>query len=292
MNENIVKAREVLHNIGGHDYDSCGNYPLERREAEKIINILNAFISKNGEWLFTKTNFDKHGCTAECSVCHKKWKTYDKIRFEKEHEYCPKCGAIMKLDLKKIANVDLNMWESEKAIQIPTSELRKMEMGELSDGYHTFNQLYHQRAVLFACIVNQNKNKAWKSFKHADGKYCFDSDREWFIVGVDTPQGSYTYHYSKEYWDMFDCQELECGKEWDGHTEEDVTRLLSLPQEPRWIPCSDHLPEGHCLFCDIDSDIYYGHIYDNKWWAEGQNDKIKNVVAWMPLTGSIVVGRK
>lgn len=103
------------------------------------------------------------------------------------------------------------------------------DVGELSDGYHTFNQLYHQRAVLFACIVRQNKNKAWKSFKHSDGKYCFDSNGEWFIVGVDTPQGSYTYHYAKEYWDMFDCQELECGKEWDGHTEEDVTRLLSLP---------------------------------------------------------------
>jgi len=103
------------------------------------------------------------------------------------------------------------------------------DKGEISDGYHTFNQLYHQRAVLFACIVRQNKNKAWKSFKHSDGKYCFDSNGEWFIVGVDTPQGSYTYHYAKEYWDMFDCQELECGKEWDGHTEEDVTRLLSLP---------------------------------------------------------------
>lgn len=105
------------------------------------------------------------------------------------------------------------------------------DTGELSDGYHTFNQLYHQRAVLFACIVKQNKNKAWKSFKHSDGKYCFDSNGEWFIVGIDTPQGSYTYHYAKEYWDMFDCQELECGKEWDGHTEEDVTRLLSLEQE-------------------------------------------------------------
>lgn len=105
------------------------------------------------------------------------------------------------------------------------------DMGELSDGYHTFNQLYHQRAVLFACIVKQNKNKAWKSFKHSDGKYCFDSNGEWFIVGIDTPQGSYTYHYSKEYWDIFDCQELECGKEWDGHTEEDVTRLLSLEQQ-------------------------------------------------------------
>ena len=105
------------------------------------------------------------------------------------------------------------------------------DVGELSDGYHTFNQLYRQRAVLFACIVKQNKNKAWKSFKHSDGKYCFDSNGEWFIVGIDTPQGSYTYHFAKEYWDMFDCQELECGKEWDGHTEEDVTRLLSLEQE-------------------------------------------------------------
>jgi len=106
------------------------------------------------------------------------------------------------------------------------------DVGEVSDGYHTFNQLYHQRAVLFACIVKQNKNKAWKSFKHSDGKYCFNSNGEWFIVGIDTPQGSYTYHYTKEYWDMFDCQELECGKEWDGHTEEDVTRLLSLEQQP------------------------------------------------------------
>ena len=105
------------------------------------------------------------------------------------------------------------------------------DMGEVSDGYHTFNQLYHQRAVLFATIVNLNKDKAWKSFKHSDGKYCFDSNGEWFIVGVDTPKGSYTYHYSKEYWDMFHCEELECGKEWDGHTEEDVTRLLSLTQD-------------------------------------------------------------
>ena len=117
------------------------------------------------------------------------------------------------------------------------------DAGELSDGYHTFNQLYHQRAVLFASIVKQNKNKAWKSFKHSDGKYCFDSNGEWFIVGIDTPQGSYTYHYAKEYWDMFDCQKLECGKEWDGHTEEDVTRLLSLEQQP----CDDCISREQTL---------------------------------------------
>lgn len=106
------------------------------------------------------------------------------------------------------------------------------DVGEISDGYHTFNQLYHQRAILFATIVNQNKDIAWKSYKHSDGKYCFDSNGEWFIVGINTPEGSYTYHYSKEYWDYFKCKELDCGKEWDGHTEEDVTRLLSLEKEP------------------------------------------------------------
>lgn len=100
--------------------------------------------------------------------------------------------------------------------------------GDLSDSYYAFNQLYHQRAVLLACIVNRNKDKSWKSFKDSDGKYCFDSNGEWFIVGIDTSEGSYTYYYEKNYWDVFHCQELECGKEWDGHTKKDIIRLLSL----------------------------------------------------------------
>lgn len=121
------------------------------------------------------------------------------------------------------------------------------DMGEVSDGYHTFNQLYHQRAVLFATIVKQNKEKAWKSWKHEDGKFCFDSNKEWFIVGVDTPEGSYTYHYEKKYWDLFDCVELEHGKFWDGHTEEDVTRLLSLPSaEYEWIESRYVCTCSHC----------------------------------------------
>jgi hypothetical protein len=104
-------------------------------------------------------------------------------------------------------------------------------IGEFSDGYHTFNSLYHQRAVLFATIVNQNKERAWKSYKHEDGELCFGGG--WFIVGVDTPEGSYTYHYENAYWDMFHCEELEVGKHWDGHTEKDVTRLLSLENNVR-----------------------------------------------------------
>lgn len=113
-------------------------------------------------------------------------------------------------------------------LQKENEEINKAkENGTLSDGYHTFNDLYYQRCVLFATICNLNKNIAWKSKRHSDGKKCFDSDN-WFIVGIDTPEGSYTYHYEMKYWNLFDVQELELGKKWDGHTEKDVTRLLSL----------------------------------------------------------------
>lgn len=101
------------------------------------------------------------------------------------------------------------------------------DIEDLSDGFHTFRQLYYQRMMLFASIVKQNKDRAWKSLRHEDGELCFGG--EWFIVGIDTPEGSYTYHYEANYYSLFDCKELERGKHWDGHTEKDVTRLLTLP---------------------------------------------------------------
>lgn len=110
------------------------------------------------------------------------------------------------------------------------------EIDDVSDGFHTFRQLYYQRMMLFAAIVKQNKDKAWKSLRHEDGELCFGGG--WFIVGIDTPEGSYTYHYENNYFSLFDCEELERGKHWDGHTEKDVTRLLSLsPAQPE--PCED-----------------------------------------------------
>ena len=102
------------------------------------------------------------------------------------------------------------------------------EIDDLSDGFHTFRQLYYQRMILFATIVKQNKDKAWKSLRHEDGELCFGGG--WFIVGIDTPEGSYAYHYEDNYYSLFDCEELERSKHWDGHTEKDVTRLLSLPK--------------------------------------------------------------
>ena len=124
--------------------------------------------------------------------------------------------------------------------KMPSADVRPVPpggIGEMSDGYHTFNGLYYQRMVLFAALVKQNKNSAWKSHRHEDGELCFGGG--WFIVGLDTPKGSYTYHYEDKDWDLFDCEELPVGKHWDGHTEDDVTRLLSLPEMRPVVLCRD-----------------------------------------------------
>lgn len=103
------------------------------------------------------------------------------------------------------------------------------DIDDVSDGYHTFNNLYYQRMILFAVIVSLNKDLAWKSYKHNDGTLCFGGG--WFIVGISTPKGDFTYHYKNEYYDYFDCKELEVGKKWDGHTEYNIARLFSLCDE-------------------------------------------------------------
>ena len=107
--------------------------------------------------------------------------------------------------------------------------------GETSDGYHTFNELYHHRAVLFSVIVKAFPDKAWKSKQHNDGT-MYDG---MFIVGIDTSEGQATYHYDIDpYWDMFKCRELSRAPEWDGHTPaQAIERIRKL--EPvrygKWV---------------------------------------------------------
>ena len=99
--------------------------------------------------------------------------------------------------------------------------------GGTSDGYHTFDELYHHRMILFSIICNQNKEKAWKSKLHADGT-MYDN---YFIVGITTDKGDYTYHYHLDSWDYFNVSEIPNSPEWDGHKPEDITRLLTLVGE-------------------------------------------------------------
>lgn len=101
------------------------------------------------------------------------------------------------------------------------------DIGDVSDGYHTFNELYHHRAVLFSIICNQNARFAWKSKLHSDGT-MYDN---MFVVGMNLPmKGSIypvSYHYDiYPYWDMFKVKEIERAPVFDGYTPWDVVDRL------------------------------------------------------------------
>lgn len=100
------------------------------------------------------------------------------------------------------------------------------DVEKMSDGYHTFADLYEQRLILSAALAKNNPH-AWKSKRHEDGSVPFGGG--WFIMGFDTDEGCYTYHYELKDWDLFQCEELDKGRPWDGHTSKDVRRLLSIP---------------------------------------------------------------
>lgn len=127
--------------------------------------------------------------------------------------------------------------------------------GETSDGYHTFNELYHHRAVLFSVIVRDHPHNAWKAKKHHDGT-MYDG---MFIVGIDTPQGQATYHYDIDpYWEMFNCKELDRAPEWDGHTPDDaIARIATLGREecePVVTDCYDGLLPPFTVHCSACGD--------------------------------------
>ena len=119
------------------------------------------------------------------------------------------------------------------------------DVEKMSDGYHTFADLYEQRLILSAALAKNNPH-AWKSKRHEDGSVPFGGG--WFIMGFDTDEGCYTYHYELKDWDLFQCKELDKGKPWDGHTSKDVRRLLS-------IPAADVEPVRHGRWIDAYPDI-------------------------------------
>lgn len=99
-----------------------------------------------------------------------------------------------------------------------------LEQQGKKDDYHTMDELYYHRTILFAIICRKYKNRCWKSKCHSDGTF----EDGWFIAGMDTPYGQITYHQKMEYWNLFDCKELDKAPLYDGHTPEDVLERLKL----------------------------------------------------------------
>jgi hypothetical protein len=55
-----------------------------------------------------------------------------------------------------------------------------IDTNTVSDGYHTFGELYEHRITLFLVLMLRHPNISWRSRNHADG-----SEWEgWFIAGI------------------------------------------------------------------------------------------------------------
>lgn len=100
-----------------------------------------------------------------------------------------------------------------------------IDMGDVSDGSHTSNELYEHRHSLTLALMRSMPQVSWFSRAHNDGS-SFDG---WFIVGIDLPTGTITYHMPERLYEAAratGAKELDKGQEWDGHTSQDVVERL------------------------------------------------------------------
>ena len=144
------------------------------------------------------------------------------------------CWSISPFVSKEKHNGAVNMLrEVEREVKKAPTLTPPPITGDTSDGYHTFNELYHHRAVLFSVVCNERPDIAWKSKRHHDGTMY----NGMFIVGINTPEGQATYHYDIDpYWELFHVKELEYAPEWDGHTpDEAIRRIGTLTPPNEWV---------------------------------------------------------
>ncbi len=104
----------------------------------------------------------------------------------------------------------------------------------ISDGYHTFGELYKHRILLWIALAlsisvshsHSFKNNVWRSKKHSD-----DSELDgWFLLGIGREPGTQmTYHLPISYWDETDFAiTLDKAPIFDGHTSEDVLERIKI----------------------------------------------------------------
>lgn len=111
----------------------------------------------------------------------------------------------------------------------------KVDPGEISDGYHTFNELYDHRIILYLSlcrlILKTHFRTVWKNKYHSDGTQY----PGWFLLGINMGEGyQMTYHIPMKYWNMINCVEfgIDDAVEFDGHTPKDVlSRMVRLIHE-------------------------------------------------------------
>jgi len=105
----------------------------------------------------------------------------------------------------------------------------------ISDGYHTFSELYAHRTALFIALCkeisknpayqNINTSEVWRAKAHSDGS----SYEGWFVLGIGLEAGKQiSYHLPMSEWDKTEFAfTRERVPDFDGHTPNDVLNRLN-----------------------------------------------------------------
>lgn len=123
---------------------------------------------------------------------------------------------------------------------------KELDTNLISDGYHTFGELYEFRKIYNAALFNQwakeGKYMVHKSKRHSDGEPCFGGG--WFIVVAMLPTGMISNHYEMKDWNLFHCDEYSTATTFDGHTPNDViTRIQKLDDRLHKLSIVEELQE-------------------------------------------------
>jgi len=107
--------------------------------------------------------------------------------------------------------------------------IKKVDSDQVSDGFHTFGELYDHRVGLYIALCAMiawydSRFQVWKSKKHSDGSVWDD----WFIMGIGTKAGQQiTYHVPIEFWKQcFFARTRARAYKYDGHTSKDALERL------------------------------------------------------------------
>jgi len=123
----------------------------------------------------------------------------------------------------------------------PKIDLKEIaDIVEISDGYHTFTELYNHRITLFIALCKMKflyyaqviemtiddgeYDDVWRSKVNWDGSVW----EGWFLLGINQQKGEQiTYHLPMSRWNETNfAKTLDKAPEFDGHTSTEVLKRL------------------------------------------------------------------
>ena len=123
--------------------------------------------------------------------------------------------------LEQLEVTQSRAYNFEDLNELIKSQPANFKKGEISDGYHTFNELYEHRNTLFItlCRLMYHTGLVWKK-PIEDG---------WFLLGIGIEPGKQiSYHLPESLWSLTDFIRINPAPkvQWDGHTSNDVIKRL------------------------------------------------------------------